>query len=180
MKNPCPWGNCTFPSEVHNQGLGSMRSEAKCLPGSDDGLSVRSCFYPMTCKKHQQAALWKSSISTHPFPAWIVSWSWDKELSCQSVKSWIFSQSGSIVVVLHCKYRFINVRWYLLGCWSAGILLSSTTVYNGPNYLRTCHTTITCYSEHHLASVIAVCLHHLLILYPSKVTRGGWRVHLCI
>ena len=42
-KNPWPCGNCTFPNEVHHQGLGSTRPQAKCFPGSDDAL---------TCKKH--------------------------------------------------------------------------------------------------------------------------------
>ena len=35
-QNPCPCGNRTFPNKVHHQGLGSMRPEAECFPGSDD------------------------------------------------------------------------------------------------------------------------------------------------
>ena len=54
--------NHTFPNEVHNQGLGSTRPQVKCCPGSDDApswemfdfhMGMDSCFYPMTCKKHQ-------------------------------------------------------------------------------------------------------------------------------
>ena len=61
-KNPCLCRNCTFPKEVHNMGLGSMRLKALCFAGSDDAPSwemcnfhmvMCSCFYPMTCKKHQ-------------------------------------------------------------------------------------------------------------------------------
>ena len=61
-KNPCPYGNHTFPNEVHHQGLGSTRLQGECFLGSDDAPSwkmwdfctgMASCFYPMTCKKHQ-------------------------------------------------------------------------------------------------------------------------------
>ncbi len=54
-----------------------------CFPGSDDApswemcdfcMDMGSCFYPMTCKKHQCSQL---RISLHPYSAWIVPRSWD-------------------------------------------------------------------------------------------------------
>ena len=61
-KNPCPCGNHKFPNEVHHQGLGSMKVQAKCFLGSGDAscwevcnfhMGMGSCFNPMTYKKHQ-------------------------------------------------------------------------------------------------------------------------------
>ena len=34
-KNACSCGNRTFPNEEHHQGLGNMRPQAECFPGSD-------------------------------------------------------------------------------------------------------------------------------------------------
>ena len=63
-KNPCPCGNHTFPNKVHLWDLGSMRPQVMFFPGSDDALNwemcnfcmgMGSCFYFMTCKKHQSS-----------------------------------------------------------------------------------------------------------------------------
>ena len=83
-KSPCLCGNHTFPDKGHHQGLRSMRPQAECFPGSDDALSwemwdfctgTGSCFYPLTCKKHQDS---HAKIAHFYTPLWIVSWWWDK------------------------------------------------------------------------------------------------------
>ena len=76
-KKPCPCRNCTFLNEMHHQYLGSTRPVASCFLGTDDppswemcniSMGMSSCFYPMTCKKHQSSHV----EITHPFSAWIV------------------------------------------------------------------------------------------------------------
>ena len=81
----CACGNRKFCNEVHHQDLGSIRPQAECFSGSDDAPSwemcnchtgMGSCFYPMTCR-NIKAAMQKLYICTHPFSAWLASWSSD-------------------------------------------------------------------------------------------------------
>ena len=44
------------------------------------GMGMCSCFYPMTCKKHQGSHVETAHISAHLFSAWSVSWSWDNRI----------------------------------------------------------------------------------------------------
>ncbi len=75
-KNPYPYGNCTFPNEIHHQGQASMRPQpsacqvlmihwvGKCAISTQAWVLA---FYPMTCNME----------ITHfhiRFPALIVSW----------------------------------------------------------------------------------------------------------
>ncbi len=146
-KKPCLYKNCTFSNEVHHQGLGRTMSWAKCCPGSDDALSWKlcdfhmgmgSCFYPMTCKKHQDSHAEIGHFCTHYYSAWIVSWTWDNRWPYTGITEfatrWDLILDIKVMFLYHkVDYSHTDIHFDQNMCKQQGhnriILLSSHQLY---------------------------------------------------
>ena len=132
-----PWPNCTFPNNVHHQGLWSIRLQVVCFPGSDDApswemcgfcMGIGSCFYSMTFKKHQIFPVikmaWDKNWPQGPSPemGWILfiklisACDWGRgEVDLPGVKAgapWGFSIGPRVIFHIHSP-----TRWHCQKVW---------------------------------------------------------------